>query len=125
MADSLIDTNVFSRIFTGDADVKRYVETLDAAVDTVVYVECLQGSKSNREKRVVESYLARFELYPLTPDVSARTISLIRTYSNSHGLLLADALIAATCLAHDLTVVTYNVNDFHFIHGLKWLKPPV
>jgi predicted nucleic acid-binding protein len=114
---------VFSRIFTGDADVKRYVETLDAAVDTVVYVECLQGSKSNREKRVVESYLARFELYPLTPDVSAQTISLIRTYSNSHGLLLADALIAATCLSYDLTLVTYNVNDFHQRDARSWVWP--
>jgi len=24
-----------------------------------------------------------------------------------------------------LTLVTYNVKDFHFIQGLKWLKPPV
>ena len=69
------------------------METLDAAVCTVVYVECLQGSKSNREKRIVESYLARFELCHLTADTSVRTIDLIRTYSNTHGLLLADALI--------------------------------
>ena len=123
MAEFLIDTNVFSRIFTGDARVKEFVETLDAAVDTTVYVECLQGSKSNREKRIVESYLTRFELYHLTPNISAQTIDLIRTYSNTHGLLLADALIAATCLDHDVTLVTYNAIDFDFIHGLKWLKP--
>jgi len=59
------------------------------------------------------------------PSISTRTIDLIRTYSNTHGLLLADALIAATCLENDLTLVTYNVKDFHFIQGLKWLKPPV
>src|SRR5437870_13359304 len=62
MAEFLVDTNVFSRIFTGDKAVKEFIETLPAAVCTVVYVECLQGSKSNREKRIVESYLARFEL---------------------------------------------------------------
>ena len=124
MADFLIDTNVFSRVFTGDKAVKEFIETLPAAVCTVVYVECLQGSKSNREKRIVESYLARFELCHLTSDISTRTIDLIRTYSNTHGLLLADALIAATCLEGDLTLVTYNVKDFHFIQGLKSLTPP-
>jgi len=125
MADFLIDTNVFSRVFTGDKAVKEFIETLPAAVCTVVYVECLQGSKSNREKRIVESYLARFELCHLTADASTRTIDLIRTYSNTHGLLLADALIAATCLKRNLTLVTYNVNDFQFVQGLKYLKPPV
>src|SRR5437588_4266796 len=124
MAESLVDTNVFSRVFTGDKSVKEFIATLSAAVCTVVYVECLQGSKSNREKLIVESYLARFELCHLTSDISTRTIDLIRTYSNTFGLLLADALIAATCLEGDLTLVTYNAKEFHFIQGLKSLTPP-
>src|SRR5207253_8712993 len=97
---------------TGDKDVKDFIETLNAAVCTVIYVECLQGSKSIREKRIVESYLTRFELNHIKVDISIRTVDLIRTYSNTHGLLLADALIAATCLDVNLTLVTYNVNDF-------------
>jgi predicted nucleic acid-binding protein len=100
MAEFLIDTNVFSRIFTGDKEVKQFVETLDSAIDIVVYIECLQGSKSNHEKAIVEGYLARFELHLLTPEISQRTIALIRTHSNTHGLALADAPIAATCLEH-------------------------
>jgi predicted nucleic acid-binding protein len=83
------------------------------------------GLKVKPGKRVVENYLARYELYSLTPDVSDKTISLIRTYSNTHGLLLADALIAATCLCNDLTLLTYNVSDFQFIAGLKWQRPQV
>src|SRR5437762_14114358 len=63
MAEVLIDTNVLSRVFTGDKAVKEFIEKLDAAVCLVVYIECLQGSKSNREKRIVESYLSRFELH--------------------------------------------------------------
>ena len=123
MAEFLIDTNVLSRVFTGDKNVKDFIETLDAAVCTVIYVECLQGSKSTREKRIVESYLGKFELNHITFDISTRTIDLIRTYSNTHGLLLADALIAAICLDLNLTLVTYNVNDFHFTEDLKYLKP--
>jgi len=81
--------------------------------------------KINSRKRIVESYLSRFELNHITFDISTRTIDLIRTYSNTHGLLLADALIAATCLDLNLTLVTYNVSDFHFIEDLKYLKPSV
>lgn len=125
MAEFLIDTNVLSRIFTGDKQVKQFVESLDAAVCAVVYIECLQGSKSNHEKLIVERYLARFDFFHLNAAISARTVDLIRIYSNTHGLLLADALIAATCLAHDLTLVTYNEKDFRFIVGLNHLMPPV
>ena len=67
----------------------------------------------------------RFPLLPITPESSARAIDLIRSYSNSHGLLIGDALIAAAALENDLTIVTYNVDDFKFISNLKWLKPPV
>lgn len=123
MAEVLIDTNVLSRVFTGDKAVKEFIESLDAAVCVVVYIECLQGSKSNREKRIVESYLSRFELYHLGSGISARTIELIRAYSNTRGLFLADALIAVTCLEHNLTLVTYNAKDFGFIADLKCLTP--
>lgn len=125
MSDFLPDTNVFSKIFAGDLLVKQYVESLTAFIDATIYIECLQGSKSNHEKRVIEKYLTRFPLLSITPTSSNSAIDLIRSYSNSNGLLLADALIAATALENDLTVLTYNVDDFKFIKGLKWLKPPV
>ena len=125
MTDHLTDTNVFSEIFKGNAEVKRFVEGLENSIDTTVYVECLQGSKSKREKHVVKKYLSRFQIFYHTPEISKRTISLIDQYSNSHGLLLPDAQIAAVCLENDLTLVTYNVSDFKFIKSLKWLKPDV
>ena len=62
MAEFLIDTNVLSRIFTGGKNVKDFIETLDAAVCTVIYVECLQGSKSTREKRIVEAISVNLSL---------------------------------------------------------------
>ncbi len=125
MIEYLPDTNVFSRIFKGDLAVTEFVENLEAVIDTTIYIECLQGSKSNQEKRVIKKVLDNFPLFPITPKISERAIELIDKYSNSHGLLLADALIAATALENDLTVVTYNVDDFKFIDGLKYLKPTV
>jgi predicted nucleic acid-binding protein len=125
MIGYLPDTNVLSRIFKGDLDVEKYVNNLECAIDATVYIECLQGSKSNQEKRVIEKYLTRFSFLPITSESSIRAVDLIRAHSNSHGLLLADALIAATALEKDLTILTYNVDDFRFIQNLKWRKPPV
>lgn len=123
MIDHLTDTNVFSEIFKGNSEVKRLVEGFENSIDTTVYVECLQGSKSKAEKQIIRKYLSRFQIFYHTPEISKRTISLIDQYSNSQGLLLPDAQIAAVCLVNDLTLLTYNVSDFKFIKGLKWSKP--
>ncbi len=125
MIDHLTDTNVFSEIFKGNAGIKKFVERLENSIDTTVYVECLQGSKSKAEKQIIRKYLSHFQIFYHTPDISKRTISLIDQYSNSHGLLLPDAQIAAVCIENDLTLVTYNISDFKFIKGLKYLKPTV
>ncbi len=98
MSQFLIDTNVFSKIFGNNLSVKEFVESLDTVIDAAVYIECLQGSKSNHEKRVIEKYLHKFPLLPITPAASVTAIGLIRKYSNSHGLSFPDALIAATAL---------------------------
>jgi predicted nucleic acid-binding protein len=41
----------------------------------------------------------------------------------SHGLLIADALIAATALELGLTLYTPNVRDFQLIPALKVVRP--
>jgi predicted nucleic acid-binding protein len=125
MTDHLIDTNVFSEIFKGNDQVKKFVEGLDCSIDVTVYVECIQGSKSSIEKRKIKKYLTRFPLFYHNAQISEQTIALIDAYSNSHGLMLPDAQIAAVCLVRDLTLVTYNVSDFKFIKGLKLRKPGI
>ena len=118
-----IDTNVFSEIFKGNRGVSSFVFGLDAYIDTTVYIECLQGSKSNIEKIKIKKLLSAFPLLPINGTVSEIAVSLIDRYSNSHGLLLADALIASSALSANLTVVTYNVDDFHFIENLTCSLP--
>ena len=119
MAEVLVDTNIFIGIFSGNKDLKEAVEALEAAVCTVVYLELIQGSKDKREVRIVENYLSRFKMLHFTENVSKRAIELTRTYSKSHGLLLADAVIAATCLEARCALLTFNMRDFKFIKGIN------
>ena len=123
MAEYLPDTNIFIAIFKGDAKVKSLVENSDSAINTIVYLELIQGAKNKAEVATIEKYLNRFELLHFDKTVSQRSIELVRTYSKSYGLMLADAVVGATCLENDLTLITYNVKDFRFINGLKIQTP--
>ena len=123
MIRSLPDTNVFSKIFAGDSRLRDVIEASHAVIDTTIFIECIQGSKSDTEKRKIKKYLDNFPLLLITPEISQRAITLIDRYSNSFGLFLPDALIAATALENDLTIITYNIVDFKFIEGLSWESP--
>ena len=123
MIEYLIDTNIFIAILKGGAKLKVFVENLACALDTTVYAELIQGSKDKAEVQKIEKYLTRFDLIHFDKSISQRTLELIRTYSKSHGLMFGDAIIAATCLENDLTLITHNVKDFRFIKNLKIKKP--
>lgn len=124
MSNYLPDTNVFSQIFKNNYAVQSFVENLNSIICSTVYIECLQGSKSNQEKSRIKKYLETFAVFYQTEEISRRAIALIDRYSNTHGLLLADAQIAAACLENDLILVTYNAKDFQFVAGLIIAVPP-
>jgi tRNA(fMet)-specific endonuclease VapC len=122
--DYLLDTNIIIQMLRGSIDLTNLVNSYDTLIDTTVYVEALQGSKSNAEKLKVKTFIDSFSLIHFTPDISKTTINLIDTYSTSHNLMLPDAQIAACCLTYNLQLLTYNFKDFRFINGLQVFTPP-
>jgi predicted nucleic acid-binding protein len=45
---------------------------------------------------------------------------LLKTYRMSHGLLIADAMIAATALVSDRVLLSGNAKHFSMIKGLQF-----
>ncbi len=119
----LVDTNVISLILKGDGEMGEAVATTESAIDSTIYIECLQGSKSHAEKAKIKRYLESFPVFFVSDRISRLSAELIDRYSNTHGLLLADAQIAATCLEHRLGLLTFNSSDFQFINGLRLIDP--
>ncbi len=72
----MIDTDVFIRIFRGDAALKTKVDALstDAAINTVVYLELIQGAQNDQQLRDTEAYLTRF--YRLRPPSRPKRLNL-------------------------------------------------
>ena len=58
-------------------------------------------------------------IYPVDEDIANKAIELKRKTS----IKLADAVIAATAIMHNLKLVTRNVDDFKEIEGLKVINP--
>ncbi len=128
MIDYLLDTNVVSRFLTGDYKVKEFLDSEILAgknycVNAVVYIELIQGSIKKQHRDSIKNFLSEIISYPLTPAISVTAIELIDKYSASEGLFLPDALIAATAIEHDLTLVTFNAKDFKFIKELTVIAP--
>ncbi|MGH9819819.1 MAG: type II toxin-antitoxin system VapC family toxin [Pyrinomonadaceae bacterium] len=123
MAECLLDANILIGVFRGEGELKTFVEGLDSAIDTTVYIELIQGAKNKREVELIEKALGQFKVLHFNESVSRRSIDLIKAYSKSHGLLLGDSLVAATCLENGLELITFNAKDFRFIEGLKIRVP--
>jgi len=94
----------------------------DVAINTIVYVELIQGSKSKEEVLEIERYLSQFENIPLGSAISLKAVELVRQYSGSHGLRLAGSFIAATSLIKNNPLLTYNSSDFVFIKELEFYQ---
>ena len=52
--------------------------------------------------------------------ISERAVQLIDRYALSHGLQAAGALIAATAMELELTLLSANAKHFAFIEGLAF-----
>lgn len=87
MASSLVDTDVFIAILKGNAALKTFVESSDALISSVVYLELIQGAKDQAQVTGIERYLTKFELIHFDKAISWSAIRLIRDYSKGYGLM--------------------------------------
>lgn len=117
----LIDTDVLIWNLRGNA---KAAERLDRAarfvLSAVSYMELIQGVRDKAELAVLRRSLQYWgaSVQPLDQEISARAIFLMETYALSHGLQMADALIAATAVSLGTTLVTANDKHYRMIDGL-------
>lgn len=94
------------------------------AISSVTQMEMIVGCRNKPEQVHLEKFLRRFRILSVTSDVSDSAITLLSKYNLSYGLLIADALIAATALVHSSALASKNQRDFRFIDGVDLLPYP-
>jgi len=87
-------------------------------------MELIVGCRNKKELSDLEKFLGRFQLLKITDEISDRAVDLLKQYFLSHGLLIADGLIAATALVHNQAFITKNQRDYRFIADLNLLACP-
>lgn len=65
--------------------------------------------------------MRRFEVIHINESISNQGVKLLLQYRLSHGLLIPDALIAATALVTRYPLLSKNQSDYRFIQGINLL----
>jgi len=126
MPFTIVDTDILIDAGRQIPEAVEYLGSREAAstlaVSSVTQMELIVGCRNKRESEDLEKFLRRFRILPLTSDISDMAVSLLSQYNLSHGLLIADALIAATAITYSEQLATKNQRDFRFIDGLDLLQ---
>lgn len=99
--------------------LQRVEQEAILGISIITQMELMVGCRNKTELRILESFLRRFEIVSLNERIADSALSLLRRYRLSHGLLIADALIAATALTVDVSLMTKNQRDYQFIEELQ------
>jgi predicted nucleic acid-binding protein len=117
----LIDTNILidfqsKRISEkGQAFVAKAIDD-NFTISFVSYIEFL-GFKDT--SKTIEDFVSLADVIEINKSIIDQTIS----FRKNHKIKLPDAIIAATAMVHNLTLISRNSKDFEKIKGLKTLNP--
>jgi len=118
----LCDTNIFISWFSGKTETIKTLEIIgleNILIPSVTIMELLQGAGNKHEMSVLKKKLKNYNIIHFNVETSRLAIELVEKYKLSHGLLIPDAIIAATAITYNITLFSYNISDFQFIPGIK------
>ena len=125
----LIDTDVLidaARNVNEAVNCLQQIEQqqLSPALSSVTQMELIIGCRDKSELRFLDRFLERFQIISVSEQISDTAIDLLKQYRLSHGLQIADALIAATAIVTDIQLISKNQRDYRFIEALRLLPYP-
>ena len=85
-------------------------------------MELLQGMGNKNELAQMKRRIKFYDIIQIDNAISEKAIELIESFRLSHGLQIPDAIIAATSIAYQIPLYTYNLKDFDFMPEIKLYK---
>jgi len=110
----LIDSDVLIDYLRGYPAAVNYLEGLTERqiVSAMTVAELYTGIREGNERQALEELLETFEIIPVNEKTAVTAGLFRRTFLKSHGVGIADAVIAATAEAEDAALVTLNKKHF-------------
>ena len=124
MAHYLIDTNVISDYFSatlprpGEKFLDRVIDDIPN-ISVITQIELLCWKTTSLVERKTKEFVNESTVFTMTPNIIAHCVAVRR----AKKIKVPDAIIAATSLAYNLTLITNNVKDFKDIRSLRVINP--
>ena len=117
----LLDSNIIIyAVQNHNPELLALTQAPESSTSIVSYVEVLGYlNLSEESKQAFERIFATIRIFPLNLAIEDRAVALRQI----RRMGLGDAIIAATALEHDLTLLTRNTRDFRQITNLRLINP--
>jgi len=122
----LWDTNTviyfLQRQFTPSAEkfIDNIISTSQPAISAITEIELLCWKSANdNDLLTLRNFIKDSYVYELDQDIKDQTAEIRKHYN----LKLPDAIIAATAIVNELTLITRNTKDFDRLSRLKVSNP--
>ncbi len=126
-AAGLIDTDILIDAARGVAAAVAFVAAQRAGggvhISVISAMELVAGCQNKRDLAAVQQFLQAVVTVPVSSTTSQAASALMETFFLSHGLLIPDALIAATAQEMGATLYTKNIRHFQMIPSLAVVRP--
>jgi predicted nucleic acid-binding protein len=88
----------------------------------ITMMELILGARNKKEIENMQKAFRKIEVVNINEEISEMAYEFIFKYNKSHNLFINDAIIAATAITNNTTLVTLNISDFRFIPGISLYK---
>jgi hypothetical protein len=116
----LLDTDVLVDFFRGYSKAVAFVKANSSRIilSSVVVAELYAGVRGEAELTIIDNFISLFRVIPLNVEI-AKVGGLYKlAYSKSHGIGLADAIMAATAEIENAELKTLNTKHYPMIKSL-------
>jgi predicted nucleic acid-binding protein len=116
----LIDTDVLIDFLRGVPKAVKYLKAhSEEIIISAITVAELYAGVRDEERRQLADFISLFDIIPVTQAIAESGGLYKRQYHKSHGIALADAIIAATSVVNDAELKTLNTKHFPMLKGLR------
>ena len=117
----LVDTDIVIDFLRGVDKAVSYIKSHseEIVLSVITVAELYAGVKEGDEHHKLDEFIDLFPVFALTTEIAKTGGLHKRDYFKSHGVGLADGLIAATAETNDAELKTLNVKHYPMLKGLR------
>jgi len=117
----LFDTDLIIDYLRGNETAINFFDSFegDFHISAISIAELYSGVKESQERRDLDYFISLFEVHPITKVIAIDAGALRQNWYKSHGMGLADALIAATADFNQMKLLSLNEKHFGMLNFLQ------